>query len=342
MLQKLSVVACAYISCAYSVAIPEDFSKKASVEWDLVIKDTNNLADNDPRAGAHDCEEQAVILMEIIKLNKNFKDLDPKVQRYITLRYLFSPKYKHVLDSMNPDDVKKLREEITNYVNEEILKIAAEILPKKFLEDDAFKKTAVSETYDLKRMSTTTGCLMVFEYAKKYNLPVLIRMQEKNLENSSVNDYVIPYIYDKSKKSFVYSESINKKQPILVIQMFCVKTKENKTYTIDNNINKENFSKSLIIKYEQSLDLLNLWKRISSKKEPLSKILKETDPTNLILLIAADDDRRKGRDVSKSKIIGPFGSIIDIAQPHPNVNEENLCYIKHIYVSSISRESSKR
>ena len=123
--------------------------------------------------------------------------------------------------------------------------------------------------------------------------------------------------------------------------MLSLNSRKNKAYKINKHINKESFGNSLSITYEQSLDLLNLWKRISSKKEPLSKILKETDPTNLILMIAADDDRRKGRNISKSKIIGPFGSIIDIAQPHPNVSEENLCYINHIYVSNINKESSK-
>ena len=86
----LKILTCvmSFISCASSSQI-DSFLQTASLEYDAALQDPDKIVENDPRAGAHDCEEQAVILMQIIKLNKKFVDLDPKVQRYIVLRYLF-------------------------------------------------------------------------------------------------------------------------------------------------------------------------------------------------------------------------------------------------------------
>lgn len=301
-----------------------------------VIFDSNILFLNDPKVGNHDCEEESVILMDILRSNKKFKDLDLDTQKYLINRRILSPKYERdcsgkIISYKYPNVTDEMRKDIVESSYKRFMLIAKDLLSEEELQDDAFLRGSVGDL-GLQRMTTSGGIMILFAYAEKYGIPVVFSL--KRIKNDKeIDSTLIPFSYNGSK--FVFDESVNCQKPAFFIRMFVDEKRSGKSL---ENVNMEGFSCG-------EKNLLTILSRLKDLNgDNYIEEFRKVDPFEFVLLLAAEDDQNNHkRNLKKSKILSKYKEILKIRQKDGAINKESGPYaiadfipsIRHIYVSNM-------
>lgn len=195
-----------------------------------------NIRESDPSQGREDCEEQAVVLHDLLRQGKLFDELEEEDQEYLFLRHLFKKvdqrdifgmvvqrDESYFIKRLDPEIALALRHKISQYVDMYMKKLAKELLPNNCM-DSCFDLLPIGK-FNLPRISTTGGILILFAYAKKYQVPVMLRVKcMEALENGlkGQGEAFLAYVYNPKTKMFEYSRRINQDAPIFCIRCFSI------------------------------------------------------------------------------------------------------------------------
>lgn len=326
----------------------EEYSIKAEKIWDFYIKQyieqgtsPSEIRLFDPAQGRSDCEEQATILMDLLLQKKYFKEFDSETQQYITFRFLWVPtrfldpfgmtvdssKDSKFLQALDEEVIKALRQKISAYVDKRIMELANVFLPRKIVEDSAFTHTPVG-VKGLTRISTTAGCMVLFEFAKEHDIKIVLRIKRMKPENGGLRgiaEHFIGFRYDPREKIFKPYTFLDSdfEQPAFFIRAF--------------SIQGDDFSKQ--------------WNEFSGvrSEEDYVRVIKGFDLEKLIWLIASGDDYAKKRCLETSEILKLRLDFLDsvpadvdytIKKDGKEVYAAVLTplAIRHIYVSTLKEQ----
>lgn len=330
----------------------------------------------DPAQGRSDCEEQAVLWMDLIRNGKLFDDLDEKTQTYLVLRHLFIDKNNRDPFGMvvsgedqawvqtRPEE-RTLRRLISKEVDQRIMAQAQRLLPAEDLKDIIFTQTPVGSE-GLTRISTLAGIKILLAYAKKHDIPLILKIKrmiarkEEGLRGQG--ETLIPLAYDQERGRFVVMKEIaeeEKAHPAFCIRIFSIINEENpraistdiKLDALLTQINAKNHKVPLLKTKEGLQKLLTLWDKLTKVKsfELYISCVKETNIEDLLWVLAARDDDDHKCDLLSSAFLSPYHPLKEILKDderYTQMKEGKMVYtgaattlaIRHVYVSTYAQQ----
>ena len=301
----------------------------------------------DPAQGRSDCEEQAVIMMDFLRKKKRYQDLLDSEKHYVRLRYLFSDKNVYDLFGMVISSIEKpellrcahsldLRLQISQFVDRKMKEYAQELLPN-HAKDPAFDLLPIGK-YNIPRISTTGGIAILFAYAKKYNVPVMLRIKRMEIHAKYLKgqgEAFLPYVYDHAKGKFIYTKEINPHHPIFCIRAFAMTNGKEKSIAVPSFMPK---------RFHKMACLFNDLKQ-SKDFKTYSAYLKSIDIEKLMMLLAAREDHNNKRPMTRSSFLKEYPQVSaffydneDYFEKGQYTKNPKTIAIRHVYVSTLSQQ----
>ncbi len=320
----------------------EDFEKNEGV--------SGSIRAFDPSQGRSDCEEQALIMMDYLYQKKRYKDLCAKEKRYFVLRDLFSKKNTYDPFGMVVEDRAKkeltdlsdkkqlnLRFEISHFVDKKMKDYTKELLPEDE-KDSAFDLLPIG-AYNIPRISTTGGIALLFAFAKKHNVPVMLRLKRMEILGDRLKgqgETFFTYRYNPVQKKFAHTQDVRLNQPIFCIRAFSI----TKGPVIENKKAPEKFQEMFL-----------LFKNLKASKsfKEYTDHLKDMDIEKLMMFLAAREDHNNKRSMSASRFLKDYPPVADLFyddETYTKIEKGKEIYtnipktiaIRHVYVSTLAQQ----
>jgi hypothetical protein len=309
-----------------------------------------NIRESDPSQGREDCEEQAVVLHDLLRQGKLFDELEEEDQEYLFLRHLFKKvdqrdifgmvvqrDESYFIKRLDPEIALALRHKISQYVDMYMKKLAKELLPNNCM-DSCFDLLPIGK-FNLPRISTTGGILILFAYAKKYQVPVMLRVKcMEALENGlkGQGEAFLAYVYNPKTKMFEYSRRINQDAPIFCIRCFSIADP------------KQSLQKIPADKSTQKMAMFFNNLKSATDFKSYIEILKKIDLKDLMLLLAAREDYAHKRPMEDSSFFKKYQQVANFFNENEEYTTKDGQYtkepkaiaIRHIYVSSFNQQQA--